>query len=305
MRKVLSANGPIMQYVNLKEKKAEAEQRLGQFLAEDIHAMTGVHKQYTVSFGELYSVITVSHREKLEEVTEIEYSRELYDDERYLLEYFGAMHGLDYVKTLSADDEKFLSLRKSFKKLPLPRWIPHADYAYYAWTVGGFYINQSIILPGETCSLDCLVTTIGHEAAHAFGEDIKNDPLNDPLEETICDFFSKEYKEYFKKHHAGKYARELFPAVEDEELSDFIGEIEAILPDVPAAEYKMRSFRDGSYNQARLLNSKVYSGDKEINVLVEQLYSLYGPRCVRLIPKLRTKEQLVDICAQSLPFEKV
>ncbi len=301
--KILSPKEPVMQYLNNKQQQAEAEQQLEELLKEDIYDMVNVHKKYRISFGEMYGVVTISKRDKLELVEEIEYARKLQKDESLLIPYLGAMYGFNYLKKLDIDDKKFQSLRKSFGGLFLPKWLPHADYAYYAWNTGAYYKNGKITIPSSIDSLDNLVTCLGHEAAHGFGND--NDDL---IEETFCDFFAKEYAAYFRDNHAGQYKSELKPVTEDVKMIGFISEIDALLGtgDLCAAEQRMISFRDGSYNQAHLFNEKRYSGDQEINEMAAALFSAYGARAIRIMPE--TKKQLNDAynaCLAGVEFSRV
>lgn len=302
-RKILSPKEPVMQYLNNKQQQAEAEQQLDELLKEDIYELVKVHKKYRVSFGEIYGVLTISKRDKLELVEEIDYARKLQKDESLLIPYLGAMHGFDYLKKLDIDDKKFQSLRKSFHGLYLPKWLPHADYAYYAWNNGAYYENGKIAIPSSIDSLDTLVTTLGHEAAHGFGKG-----KDEMIEETFCDFFAKEYAAYFRDNHAGQYKGELKPVTEDVKMIGFISEIDALLGigDLCEAEQRMMSFRGGSYNQAYLLIEKRYSGDQEINEMAAALFSAYGARAIRIMPE--TKKQLNDAynaCLAGVEFSKI
>ncbi len=294
---VLATHSPVIEFLYFRRKCREAEQQLQRFVREDVYGMTGANKKYSVSFGNVSGYITVSTRDKLELITQWDYDRELDDKELYLLPRLGAMHGLDVIKGLDITRKEFRKCKNILAKLPLPQWLPYADYSDYAWNAGAVCIdNKKIIMPSPS-NLDSLIFSLGHEAGHGFstmnyvGEAVT-------ITETFCDHFGMEYKKYFKREHAGTYTScitDILPR--QNSWQQLIDTVERTITEkgTEAAERFLQEYEHGLYNQAFLVHKKIYSGDSDICSRVSDLFSLYGPKAIHLVDKAPTKKRLTAL----------
>lgn len=287
--------------------KKKACHQLERWLRQDICILAEKYVPYVVRFGDLYGVLTVSNRHSLFLVDEIDYPRELAPDELHLLPYLGALHGLKYMKQLDIESAAYTHQRESFKGVSLSSWLPHADYAYYAWNVGGYAEREHIFLDKTSDSLPSVISFLGHEAGHYFGSvRSKTSEEYNCIEETFCDQFAIEYVAYFKRKHAGSYALQ-FTSQKSSYVPSFINTVEKLLHKGKQAEAET-FLQHRRINQAYLLHMKRYSCDEVLQKNVAQLFSLCGAKSILLLPCIATKkrlEQLVTDAAKGISFSEL
>src|SRR3989338_508955 len=225
-QEVLSEKNPVILYLNASSKynalknkcdkkernkhKTKAAMQLEDFIKEDVKGFVNLNLKYEVKLTRLYGVITISTRDSLSLVEQIDYKRELTPKEQDLLVYLGANNGYDYLEKVAINSRLFKKQLKDFEGIRLPSSFFHSDYSYYAWNCNGSTQNKKISLSETVESLDTLVGLLGHEAGHTIlwsskraGEEAII------LEETFCDFFGEEYKVYFSENNAGIYSNQI------------------------------------------------------------------------------------------------
>ncbi len=321
---VLTSENPLMRYLTaskinnekpyakraqktMRKHKLKAGIHLQQWLRQDISVLTGKKIPYVVRFSDLYGVLTVSNRHSLFLVDEINYLRELAPDELQLLPYLGAMYGLRYMKQQDIESTAYKDIRESFKGMTLSSWLPHADYAYYAWNVGGYSEREHIFLDKTSDSLPFLISFLGHEAGHYFGSRSKTSEEYNCIEETFCDQFAQEYSRYFKKIRAGSYASEFLSPKKSSSVPSLITTVEQLLS-AKKKEEAEKLLQQQGLNQASLVQMKRYSCDEALQKNVAQLFSLYGAKSILLLSQISTKKKLdafVADAAKGISFSEI